>query len=325
MKKIFILFFCFLFLLISAVTGVISSPSSSKGIHLSNGDNEFILQIVEANYDVKEKYDVLTSVTVAQAIEESGWGESNLALNAHNLFGMKGSYNGQFYLGSDGTKWRKYSSWNESVLDHAKLLCNSRYECEGIEDYNEVISKLESGGYCENNEYGKKIKKHIENYNLVQYDNLTDEQLIEIKNGTYQIIEGNYQNYEPNGDSEVGNAIVKSALSKCGCRYVWGASGPDTFDCSGLVYWACKVNDVFFERTTASELSTMGMSVSIEELQPGDIITFKTEPPRISHVGIYIGEGKMVHAPHTGDVVKVVNFLDSKYWTKVIYNCRRIY
>lgn len=324
MKKILILFFCFLFMLISAMSGAISKSSSNSMI-LMNGDNDFIFKIVELHYAVRDKYDVLTSVTVAQAIEESGWGKSNIAVQSNNLFGIKGKYNGNSYIDSQGKEWRKYENWDQSVEDHARLLCNSNYNCAGVKDYKEIFERLIAGNYCEGNTYTSRLEKIIKGYQLTQYDNLTDEQFLQIKNKTYVSIGGNYQNYEPQGDSELGNAIVKSALSKCGCSYVWGASGPNTFDCSGLVYWACKQNGVNFGRTTASELSTMGISVSIEELQPGDILTFKTEPPKISHVGIYIGDGKMVHAPHTGDVVKVVNVMDSKYWRKVIHNCRRLY
>lgn len=138
-------------------------------------------------------------------------------------------------------------------------------------------------------------------------------------------IDENFNDYNPSGDSEVGNAIVKSALSKRGCKYVWGAEGPDTFDCSGLVWWACNENGVIFTRTTAKELSNMGEEVRIPDLQPGDIITFKTDPTYVSHVGIYIGDGMMVHAPNKKTVVRVDKVFTSKYWPKVLYNCRRIY
>lgn len=137
---------------------------------------------------------------------------------------------------------------------------------------------------------------------------------------------GDFENYIPSGDSDIGNGIVKSALSKCGCAYVWGAEGPDEFDCSGLVWWACKENNVNFARTTADELSRMGSGVSVSELQPGDLLCFKTDPKeRVSHVGIYIGDGLMVHAPNKRTVVRVDKFFSSGYWTKTLYNCRRIY
>lgn len=137
--------------------------------------------------------------------------------------------------------------------------------------------------------------------------------------------DSNSDNYEVVGDSEVGKAIANSALSKQGSKYVWGASGPDTFDCSGLVWWACNENGIKFERTTARVLSTMGKSISKDELQAGDIITFITSGKYVSHVGIYIGDGKMVHAPNSRSVVRIDNIFNSAYWTKVTYNYRRLY
>lgn len=137
--------------------------------------------------------------------------------------------------------------------------------------------------------------------------------------------DSDYDNYVPEGNSEIGNAIVLSAMKKLGCHYVWGAEGPDTFDCSGLVWWACHENNVNFTRTTASELSKMGIEVSKEELQPGDIITFKTDPSYVSHVGIYIGDGKMIHAPNQNTVVRIDVIFSSKYWNAVTYNYRRLY
>lgn len=126
------------------------------------------------------------------------------------------------------------------------------------------------------------------------------------------------------GDSAVGVSIANYALSKQGSPYVWGAAGPNSFDCSGLVYWACKQAGVNFTRTTAAVLSTMGTSVSYANLQPGDIITFKTIPTYVSHVGIYIGGGRMVHAPTFDQPVQVAN-LNTAYWQNVMYNCRRLY
>lgn len=130
---------------------------------------------------------------------------------------------------------------------------------------------------------------------------------------------------EVNGDSEIGNAIANSALSKRGCKYVWGTQGPNTFDCSGLVWWACNQNGIKFTRTTAAVLSRMGKSITKGQLQAGDIITFKTDPTYVSHVGIYIGNGKMVHAPNSRSVVRVDDVFGSSYWTSVIHNYRRLY
>ena len=140
-----------------------------------------------------------------------------------------------------------------------------------------------------------------------------------------RIIHNASDNVEVEGNSEIGKAIANSALSKQGCKYVWGASGPNEFDCSGLVWWACKENGIKFERTTAQVLSTMGQKITKEQLQAGDIITFKTDARYVSHVGIYIGNGKMVHAPNSRSVVRIDDIFNSSYWTKVTYNYRRLY
>ena len=69
----------------------------------------------------------------------------------------------------------------------------------------------------------------------------------------------------------------------------------------------------------------MGQKITKEQLQAGDIITFKTDARYVSHVGIYIGNGKMVHAPNSRSVVRIDDIFNSSYWTKVTYNYRRLY
>lgn len=128
----------------------------------------------------------------------------------------------------------------------------------------------------------------------------------------------------PEGDSDIGIAIANYALSKQGSPYVWGATGPNSFDCSGLVYWAHKQAGITFGRPTASGLSGMGKSVSYNNMQAGDIITFVTNGSSVSHVGIYIGGGKMVHAPVPGQTVQVAN-LNVSYWQNTYHNSRRLY
>lgn len=143
--------------------------------------------------------------------------------------------------------------------------------------------------------------------------------------------------YTVKGDSELGNAIAKKALLKLDCPYYWGASGPDYFDCSGLVYWTLKENGVNVSRLTANDYANMGQAVTKEQLMAGDVITFDYEKDGYAdHIGIYIGNGKMVHASgegatclgnhaSQGHVVKVADVLNSDYWNKVIYNYRRLY
>ena len=113
-----------------------------------------------------------------------------------------------------------------------------------------------------------------------------------------------------------GAQIVAQAKSKLGCKYVSGATGPNTFDCSGLTQWCHKQVGINIPRT-ASAQSQSGTKVSQSSLQPGDVCCFYSP---VSHVGIYIGNGNCIHAPKPGDVVKTtgikyMNFqFGRRYW-----------
>ena len=96
------------------------------------------------------------------------------------------------------------------------------------------------------------------------------------------------------GTNANGGSIVSRAYSQLGKPYVWGACGPNSFDCSGLVRY-CLTGSYTRLGTT---LTFMGWT-RVSNPQPGDVVTTAT------HCGIYIGNGQMIHAPHTGDVVKV--------------------
>lgn len=99
-----------------------------------------------------------------------------------------------------------------------------------------------------------------------------------------------------------GDGVVGAALSKIGSPYGWGAAGPNQFDCSGLMYWSYAQNGKTIPRTSQAQLAG-GTPVPLSELQPGDIIGYY---PGITHVGMYIGDGQIVHASDYGIPVQVV-------------------
>ncbi|GAB2861380.1 C40 family peptidase [Streptomyces deserti] len=96
-------------------------------------------------------------------------------------------------------------------------------------------------------------------------------------------------------------AAVSYAYQKLGSPYVWGATGPDAFDCSGLVQAAYRTAGVSLPRTTYAQIDA-GRRVSRSELLPGDLVFFYSG---ISHVGIYVGNGQMIHAPNPSAPVRV--------------------
>ena len=96
---------------------------------------------------------------------------------------------------------------------------------------------------------------------------------------------------------------VRTALAQQGKPYVWAAAGPSSFDCSGLVQYAYAAAGISLPHSSSAQ-ARMGTAVTRAQLQPGDLIAFYSP---VSHIGIYIGNGQMVHAPTSGDVVKVAS------------------
>ena len=101
-----------------------------------------------------------------------------------------------------------------------------------------------------------------------------------------------------------GTKILETAYTKLGSPYAWGATGPNSFDCSGFTSWVYRQHGISLSRTAQSQ-SQGGTPVERGDLQPGDLVFFGSSAGRITHVGIYVGNGQMVHSPQTGDVVKV--------------------
>jgi cell wall-associated NlpC family hydrolase len=102
-------------------------------------------------------------------------------------------------------------------------------------------------------------------------------------------------------------AAVRAALDQVGRPYRWGATGPGSFDCSGLVRWAYARAGVALPRTSREQWWA-GAPVGPGALRPGDLVFWATDPSAaatIHHVGVYVGQGLMVHAPHTGALVRV--------------------
>ncbi|MGY5884957.1 C40 family peptidase [Modestobacter lacusdianchii] len=96
---------------------------------------------------------------------------------------------------------------------------------------------------------------------------------------------------------------VDTALAQQGKPYVWAGAGPNSYDCSGLTQYAFAAAGVSLPHSSRMQ-STMGTPVDRAALQPGDLVFFYHP---VGHVGIYIGNGQMVHAPTSGDVVKIAN------------------
>ncbi|MDE6952806.1 MAG: C40 family peptidase [Erysipelotrichales bacterium] len=288
-------------------------------------------EMVIASLECQEKYKHPASVTLAQIIQESSGkyeGLSGLAYTYHNLFGIKADKNwtGKTCMlatqeeDSSGNvsqikaKFRAYDSYTESIEDRSKLLnSSSNYPVEGVRDAREFANCLKK--WATDIDYTATLIDHMDKYNLYIYDNMTVE---------------SYQQQKLSS----GFKIVEKAKEKLGCKYVWGGGHSmdaiqnplqNVFDCSSFICWSYYQSGINIGNKTTKELVVSGSEISQAQMQPGDIILFArnkggTTP---SHVSIYVGNGQMIHAPSTGDVVKIVYYSD--HWKDRTICCRRLY
>ncbi|MET9851701.1 C40 family peptidase, partial [Streptomyces sp. NPDC006450] len=113
----------------------------------------------------------------------------------------------------------------------------------------------------------------------------------------------------PPSDGSRAARAVAFAYGAIGKPYVWGATGPGSFDCSGLTQAAWRAAGVSLPRTTYTQINA-GQRVSRDRLAPGDLVFFYSG---VTHVGMYVGNGQMVHAPRPGSTVRLAP-IDSMPW-----------
>lgn len=268
-----------------------------------------------------EQHQIYASVTIAQAIIESGWGKDNIATNYKNFFGMKArgisNVGNEYWDGkgvqlnaSEGGKsyFRVYDSLKSSIYDHGRNFhVTAVYSANGVLDCinqnlgpKEQLRRIAISGYAVYRDGsiskpdGKRTydqylyEEIIQKYDLENYDKMTS--------SDFQLDDGSEK-------------IVEIAKTKIGCPYVYGAKGPDTFDCSGFVYWVYGQLGISVPKTTEGYNGYLNtnLEISWDQAKPGDILLISASERNTTngHAGIYLGNDEYIHAPRTGESVKI--------------------
>lgn len=182
------------------------------------------------------------------------------------------------------------------------------------EDLNSMQNKIEK----ENNEL-QKNKEDIEKY-ISDLEN-QKKQLVEYVKENSDILMDNGSSIIPitllSDMSEKAKNIISEAQKYLGVPYLWGGTTPSGFDCSGLMQYVFNIQGIQLPRVS-EEQQGFAKPISLSELKPGDLVFNKSS--NSTHVGLYIGDDKFLHAPHTGDFVKITTLSTSnmKYAGRVI-------
>ncbi|MDB3058244.1 cell wall hydrolase, partial [Clostridioides difficile] len=248
---------------------------------LSNTGNIFV--------KYSNAYKVNAALMAAISIHETGNGSSSLCKNKNNFFGMKGMSFGSV---DEGIKRgisnlsRNYIHTGrktlESIRDKYAPLYDSPLNKDWVPGVGKFYKQITGSTYSSNNA-GTGVGSN-------------EEAEKNLKDVTYQI-QGNNQSSSTNNSSKT-DKLINLAKSKLGCKYVYGATGPNTFDCSGFTQWCYKQIGIKIPRTVATQ-SKAGSAVDLKDRskwKAGDLLC-RVGGGSSNHVMMYIGNGQMIHSP----------------------------
>ncbi len=256
---------------------------------LSNTGNIFV--------KYSNAYKVNAALMAAISIHETGNGSSSLCKNKNNFFGMKGM---SFSSVDEGIKKgisnlsRNYIHTGRKTLERIRDKYAPLYDSPLNKDWVPGVGKFYkqiTGSTYTSNNAGTGVGSN-------------EEAEKNLKDVTYQI-QGNNQSSSTNNNSKA-DKLISIAKSKLGCNYVYGAEGPNNFDCSGFTQWCYKQIGIKIPRT-ASAQSKAGKAVDLKDRskwKAGDLLC-RIGGGSSNHVVMYIGNNQIIHSPQTGDVVKI--------------------
>ena len=286
----------------NSTTGTTKYVSASVGLNVRSGAGTSYSKLGKLEY--KEKVTVLST--------SNGWSKIN--------------YNGKTgYVDSSYLKSTLQGSTND----------NTNNETTGTTKYVNTTSGLNvrSGAGTSYSKLGKlEYKEKVtvlstsNGWSKINYNGKTGYVDSSYLQSTVPGSNGNNANNNNNTVSTKANEVIAYAKTLLGKPYVWGAQGPNSFDCSGFTYYVFKNKAGIVLPRTSSAQSKYGTYVSKSNLKAGDLVFFDTNGANdgnVSHVGMYIGNGQMIHASYGQKKIVIANFNDS-YYQKAYVNARRV-
>lgn len=213
------------------------------------------------------------------------------------------------YIGSESVNLRKEANTNSEVV--TKLSLNTAVDVYAEENGWSKVKVNGKEGYISSSllsEKKKETSRSLETPRTKTSENSSENTKTSQEKETTTTVSGK------------GATAVETAKKYIGCSYVYGASGPSSFDCSGFTSYVFKQHGISLNRTAAGQYSN-GVAVSRNQLQPGDLVMFGKSG--INHVGIYIGGGQIVHAANKSRGV-TTDTINSGYYNNNYVGARRV-
>lgn len=271
---------------------IVDTTKSSKDIVITDLDtlkkafsgyskDQYLQQYAYFFLECQEKYNVNAVFAAAVAIQESQAG-TNIAIGGNNMFSISNGGQGN---------WNSYNSMESSIEAFYKLIST-----EYFTNQQNTVESIGKGNPEGEHQYCVPPEDWIK-YVCGFMTDMFNAAGVKISSSSGET-------------SEKGKIIIEAAKEKLNCPYVLGASGPDSFDCSGLTMWCYKKAGISLPHNSESQKTAAKKVVAVSEARPGDILWTS------GHVGIYVGNGQYIHAPEPGKTVTVATNIN--YFSKAL-------
>ncbi len=258
--------------------------------------------------------------------------EQERTITVSNINDGKTLYHAMQVLNSNVNSFSSYKDTIISIGNHRMLTDNGYIKLDNMQYFSSLaqvqLKSVDEDKNTINSLYVKKDNAYIFTYSENSVAKLNIIPLYNLEQYTYKTGKGKLITIDPlksHNTKEVAD-LFNELYKHIGKPYLNGASGPNRFDCSGLVCWAfSKSNVKNIEKTSAQDLAKQSKKISKNELRAGDLIFFKgtyATQRTITHVAIYAGDGKMLHA--SGKEVNIAEFESNSYWQKHVHSYGRI-